>query len=100
MADIHTILCVGTPPDLRHSRQLVLQSAGYETSSMDAAAATNTLLTTTFDVVVISMTVSEHERNLLRQAVPEQTRIIQLSHFMPPQELLTLISFDSSPTTT
>ena len=96
MADIHTILCVGTPADLRHSRQLVLQSAGYETSSMDAVEATNALLTTTFDVVVISMTVSEHERNLIRQAIPEQTRIVQLSYFTSPQELLALIQFETA----
>ena len=91
MADIHTILCVGTPPDLKHSRQLLLQSAGYETSSMDAEEATNRLRTKAFDVLVISVTVSEHERTLLRQAVPEQTRIVQLSHFTPPEELLALI---------
>jgi CheY-like chemotaxis protein len=96
MAEIHTILCVGTPPDLRRSRELVLQSAGYETSSMDPGEATNALLTTTFDVVVISVTVSEHERNLVRQTVPEQTRIVQLSHFTAPQELLTLIQLQTA----
>jgi len=52
--------------------------------------------TTTFDVVVISVTVSEHERNLVRQAVPQQARIIQLGDFTPPLELLTLIQMQTA----
>lgn len=91
MATIHTVLCVGTPRDLQHSRRLVLQSAGYETTSMNAVEATNALRTRTFDVLVISVTLSEHEGNVLRQAAQAQTRIEKLGHFTPPQELLKLV---------
>ena len=96
MADFLTVLCVGTPPDLRASRQQVLQSAGYDVSSIDAVEAIDTLLTKAFDVVVISMTVSERGRNLIRKAVPERTRIVQLSYFTSPEELLEMVQLQPS----
>ena len=96
MAYIRTILCVGTPPDLRDSRQLVLRSAGYDASSMDAAKAIEVLHTKTFDIVVISVSVSEEERTHLRQVVPERTRILQLGDFTPPQKLLEMIQLQEA----
>jgi CheY-like chemotaxis protein len=97
MAHISKVLCVGTPPDLRHSRQLVLENAGYETVSLDAAEAIKALPGSSFDVLVISMTVPEEQRKLLHRAVPKETRIIQLTYFTPPQELLEQVSSKSKP---
>ena len=85
------VICVGTPSELLHSRQLVLQSAGYGTTCVTVSEAFNLLLTGVFDFMIISKTVIEDDRLALRQAAGEAMRIIQLATFTNPGELLALL---------
>ena len=91
MPETLKVICVGTPPELLNSRELVLQSAGYKATLVDAKEAHSLLHIGVFDVMILSVTVSEEERTALRQAASERTRIVQLNSFTSPHELLTRI---------
>jgi len=98
MTDIHTVLCVGTPPELRDSRLLVLQSAGYDAQLVDAAGALDLLQGKAFDILLLSVTLSEAERMALSQAAAQVTRVIQLEAFTAPQDLVKLLAAQRRPT--
>ena len=85
MTESLRVIFVGTPPDVRESRQLVLQNVGYDTTSLSTVEALEALLADQFDVMVISAFVPEDERHLLQKAGLEYTRIVQLDEFTPPQ---------------
>ncbi len=85
------VICVGTPSDVRESRKLVLQHAGYDTTLMSPVEAIKALLARQFDIMVISASVPEDERVLLHKAASDQTHIVQLNDFTRPQDLLALI---------
>ena len=91
MPETLKVICVGTPPELLKSRELVLQSAGYEATFVDAKEAHSLLHTGVFNVMILSVTTSEEERAALRQITSERTRIVQLDVFTSPHELLTRI---------
>ena len=88
---MHKVLCVGTPIELRDSRKLVLESVGYSVTLVEAVEPIDVLLSETFDLLLLSVTLSEPQRAALREAAPEHTRIIQLEAFTEPQQLLTLM---------
>jgi DNA-binding response OmpR family regulator len=91
MPESFRIICVGTPPELLESRKLVLKSAGYDAVCSSTEEATSLLLTSVFDAMILSVSLSEEERTSLRQAVSDRTRIIQLTGFTAPAELLALV---------
>jgi hypothetical protein len=91
MPEILKVICVGTPPELLESRKLVLQSAGYDAILVATEQASNLLRAGGFDVMILSVTVSEDKRAALRNAVSDRTRIVQLDSFTTPEELLARI---------
>jgi DNA-binding response OmpR family regulator len=92
MPNLLSILCVGTTPELLKSRQLVLESAGYSaTCATTQEEACSFLHNGDFDILILSVNVAGGERAALRQAVSDRTRVIQLTEFTAPQDLLDLI---------
>lgn len=91
MCETLKVICIGTPPELLHSRRLVLKSAGYDTTCVTASEAPPLLLTGVFDFMIISVTVIKNDRVALRQAAGERVRIVQLAAFTDPGELLALL---------
>jgi hypothetical protein len=87
-SDILKVICIGTPPELLESRKLVLRSAGYDATLVNAEQAPGVLLADGFDVMILSVTLSEKERTALRQDASAGTRVIQLEEFTSPNELL------------
>ncbi|AXC16178.1 hypothetical protein ACPOL_6974 (plasmid) [Acidisarcina polymorpha] len=85
------MICAGIDPQLLESRRLVLQAAGFEATCVSPAEALKALTTSPFDFMIISVSVSEKDREALRAAASGNTRVIQLHTFTAPQELLALL---------
>ena len=96
MSDIVEILCIGSDPHLLESRCLVLQSAGHKTTSLATSEALHALPTKTFDILIISASVSEEDRAALAEVATGTAQIIQLKGFISPNELLALVYADGT----
>jgi hypothetical protein len=91
MSNSLRVVCVGIDPHLLETRRLVLQSAGFEATCLTPLEISQGLLPPAFDVMIISVGVSEEDRPAVRAAVPDRTRVIQLEAFIEPQQLLDLL---------
>ena len=85
------VLCVGTDAYLLESRRLLLQSAGFDTTCALPREAPEILFKSTFDILIISVNVNEEDRVAIATSVSKRTRVIQLTGFTAPGELLALL---------
>jgi hypothetical protein len=78
------ILSVGTDPGLLKSRQAVLASQPEDVDE--------TLRSGTFDLVILSMMLSEEETRRIQASLPAGTRPLVLDKFVWPKDLLHLVA--------
>jgi hypothetical protein len=81
------LLCVGKELDHLRSRCAVLESAGYDAKSAPVAEAEVLLRTEKFDLIIVSVHVSQDELSRVTSAAGE-TPILVLEGITFPAELL------------
>jgi hypothetical protein len=88
----HRILCIGNDVDLLTSRCAVLATDGHEAELADPLEATPALHTTRFDLVILCTTLHPQQEQQFRNEVPAGTRILALTGFIRPAELLSAVA--------
>lgn len=91
MPNAMKVFCVGLDPQLLESRRLLLQSAGIEASCHFPHEALALLPASAFDLMIVSVSVSEKDRIALKAATPKHMRFIQLYGFVAPEDMLKMV---------
>jgi DNA-binding response OmpR family regulator len=86
------ILSVGTDPGLLKSRQAVLASQGYDSAIATPEDVDEKLRSGTFDLVILSVMLSEEETRRIQASLPAGTRPLVLDKFVWPKDLLHLVA--------
>jgi hypothetical protein len=88
----YRILSVGTDLDLLKTRQAVLASCGYDAVTATPENFDETLRSSRFDLVILSVMLSEQEKRDMQAKLPAGTRPLVLERLMFPDELLRLVT--------
>ena len=85
------ILCVGHDVTLLATRCAVLTSCGYRAAFTSPAHFKARLREIHFDLVVLSLLLSDSEKNRIRTAIPPSTRVMALDCLVLPGELAAFV---------
>jgi DNA-binding response OmpR family regulator len=88
----YRILSVGTDLDLLKTRQAVLASCGYDSLSATPEDFDEKLRSGRFDLVILSVMLSEQEKRDIQAKLPVGTRPLVLERLMFPDELLRFVA--------
>jgi DNA-binding response OmpR family regulator len=82
------ILCIGKDSGILRSRCAILKDAGYQAQAVFVAAADNLLQQESFDLLILSVILSEEEREHIATIVAGATPILQVTKTILAFELL------------
>jgi DNA-binding response OmpR family regulator len=88
----YRILSVGTDLALLNSRQAVLGSYGYDSLTATPEDFDEKLNSGRFDLVILSVMLSEQDKRDMQAKLPAGTRTLVLVSLMYPDELLQLVA--------
>ena len=86
------ILCIEDDPAVRDTRCCVLRESGYNARAATSLQAEFLLRSQTFDLVILSATLSDSERARLTKAAGPKVRFLELSGFTDPGTLLSVVA--------
>jgi DNA-binding response OmpR family regulator len=82
------LLCVGREINLLRIRCEILTEFGYEAQSISLIEAEDLLRRDTFDLVILSASLNEQEKDRILEVIGGQMPTLQLSTMLLPTELL------------
>jgi DNA-binding response OmpR family regulator len=85
------ILTVGIDVDLLTTRQAVLTSRGYESLIATPEDVDEKLRSGRFDLVILSVMLSQEEKRVIQAKLPAGTRALVLESLVWPNELLRMV---------
>jgi DNA-binding response OmpR family regulator len=85
------ILNVGFDPSLNTTRQLILETWGFEAISACPHDVNEKLEGGRFDLVILSVMLSPEEKERVKALLPADTRVLSLDKLVMPAELKKLI---------
>jgi DNA-binding response OmpR family regulator len=88
----YRILSVGTDLALLNTRQAVLASYGYDSLTATPEDFDEKLNSGRFDLVILSVMLSEQDKRDMQAKLPAGTRTLVLVSLMYPDELLQLVA--------
>ena len=86
------ILCVGVDIRLLTTRQALLVSQGYDCLIATPADIGEKLSPGRFNLVILSMMISEEDKGHIRTKAPAGTRVVTLTSLVIPKELLRIVA--------
>jgi DNA-binding response OmpR family regulator len=86
------ILCVGTDTGLLKGRQMLLEFRRYDASTATPFDVDKKLAAGTFDLVILSVTLGELEKQRIERALPPETKVLSLTYLVQPDELLEMVT--------
>jgi DNA-binding response OmpR family regulator len=86
------VLSVGIDPGLLKSRQALLASGGYDSVIATSEDVDEKLRSGTFDLVILSVMLSEEEKRLVQAKLHAGTRLLVLETFVWPNDLLRMVA--------
>jgi DNA-binding response OmpR family regulator len=86
------ILCIENDPSLLGTRCSVLTKSGYNVWAATSLEAEFLLRIQTFDLVILSATLSDSERVQLTKAAGAKARLLELPGFTEPATLLSEVA--------
>jgi DNA-binding response OmpR family regulator len=88
----YRVLCVGLDADFLKTRQALLSASGYDSATARPPDVDEKLLSGSFDLVILSVMLSEEEKHHIQSQIPAGTRVLVLRTLVWPKELLTLVA--------
>jgi DNA-binding response OmpR family regulator len=86
------VLIVGTDVDLLMIRQVLLTSWGYDSQIATPEDVDEKLQSGRFDLVILSVTLSQEEKRRIQAEVPNDTRALVLKTLVWPDELRRMVA--------
>jgi DNA-binding response OmpR family regulator len=87
-----SVLSVGIDPGLLKTRQALLASRGYDSVIATPEEVDEKLHSGTFDLVILSVMLSQQDKRLIQAKLPASTRLLVLETLVWPNELLRLVA--------
>ena len=88
----YRILCVGTDLGLLKTRQAVLDACGYDSAIATPETFDEKLRFGSFDLVILSMMLSEQQKRDIQAKLPAGARPLVLETMVRPDELLSMVA--------
>jgi DNA-binding response OmpR family regulator len=88
----YRVLSVGIDEGLLKSRQALLASRGYDSQIATPEDVNEKLRSGTFDLVILSVMLSEEDKRLIQAKLPAATRPLVLETLVWPEELLRMVA--------
>ncbi len=88
----HRILSVGTDLGLLKTRRAVLDSCGYDSATATPEDFEEKLRFSSFDLVILSMMLSDQQKRDIQAKLPTGTRSLVLETMVRPDELLSMVA--------
>jgi len=88
----YRVLIVGTDVDLLMIRQVLLTSWGYDSQIATLEDVDEKLQSGRFDLVLLSVTLSQDEKRHIQVKLPAGTRQLVLKTLVWPEELLSMVA--------
>jgi DNA-binding response OmpR family regulator len=85
------ILCVGTDEQMLSTRCAVLNARGYASQSATPIDVDERLRASEFDLVILSVMLSDREKQRIKANLPSGSRVLDLDTLVFPAELFGLI---------
>jgi DNA-binding response OmpR family regulator len=85
------ILCVGIDERLLATRQALLVLQGYDCLTASPADIEEKLSPGRFDLVILSVMLSEEDKGQIRTKTPAGTMVVSLTSLVMPEELLRIV---------
>jgi DNA-binding response OmpR family regulator len=89
---MQSVLSVGIDPGLLKTRQALLASRGYDSVIATPEDVDEKLHSGTFDLVILSVMLSQQDKHLIQAKLPASTRLLVLETLVWPNELLRLVA--------
>jgi DNA-binding response OmpR family regulator len=93
----HRVLTVGIDMGLLSTRQALLASRGYDPVIATPNDVDEKLNSGTFDLVVLSVMLSQEDKRLIQAKLPAGTRVLALQTLAWPRELLQMVAETLAP---
>jgi hypothetical protein len=88
----YRVLSVGIDEGLLKTRQALLASRGYDSQIATPEDVNEKLRSGTFDLVILSVVLSQEEKLLIQAKLPAGTRPLVLETLVWPEELLRMVA--------
>ncbi len=88
----YRILSVGTDLGLLNTRRAVLDLCGYDSATATPEDCEEMLRFGTFDLVILSVMLSEQQKREITAKLPARTRALVLETMVRPDELLSMVA--------
>ena len=88
----YRVLSVGIDEGLLKTRQVLLASRGYDSQIATPEDVNEKLRSGTFDLVILSVVLSQEEKLLIQAKLPAGTRPLVLETLVWPEELLRMVA--------
>jgi DNA-binding response OmpR family regulator len=88
----YRVLSVGIDVGLLTTRQALLASQGYDSEITTPTDIDEKLRSGTFDLVILSVMLSQEDKRLIQTKLPAGTRVLVLESLVWPEELLRMVA--------
>jgi DNA-binding response OmpR family regulator len=88
----YRVLSVGIVEGLLKTRQALLASRGYDSQIATPEDVNEKLHSGAFDLVILSVMLSEKDKRLIQAKLPATTRLLVLETLVWPNELLRMVA--------